>query len=694
MTAVPADTVIWFGHLVASLRVRRHRALVFASGPEQWGRELALGVTGAGTLWVDNDTSWTATALAGVANTTGTDGCREYLGCEHALVVFNAWQGLDVNALAAIAGTISGGGALLLLCPDWDDWPAFADPDYQRLASYPATPGDIQGRFLQRLIRLSRNSTCVYRLRPGQPLPVLPGSGDTTALPPAVDTVDQRRAIAAILRVANGHGRRPLVLLADRGRGKSAALGLAIRALQQVRPRRILLTGPRPAAVATVLQYAGDQQQAFWPVDRLLSEKPPADLLLVDEAAAIPAAQLARLLVRYPRVVFATTVHGYEGTGRGFLLRFRQHLDRLTPQWRQLSLQQPIRWARQDPLEAWLYEQLLLDAEPSWQDRGKTAPVTIHCCSQSQLLAEPDLLRQVFGLLVQAHYQTSPQDLRLLLDGNAVEIWLLRQANSVAGVAIIGLETPLPSSLVDSIGNGRRRVHGHQLAQTLAAHLGAGKPAQLPGVRIIRLAVHPDRQRQGLGSQLLTAVMDHYRDQGFDWLGTSFGAQASLVAFWHRHGLLPLRLGLRPDAASGLHSVLMLKALNENLEQTLTDLRWQFLQQFPYQLLTHFSQLDSHLACVLMGEGSGQTVDQAVLAVVQDFARGHRQLADCQPALWLYCQYCPAGLRPSSTGLDVFWRRVMLGQSWGYIAAELGMAGRKQLEAVLRQALAESLPHL
>ncbi|MEI8631519.1 hypothetical protein P4S72_04165 [Vibrio sp. PP-XX7] len=55
----------------------------------------------------------------------------------------------------------------------------------------------------------------------------------------------QEHVIQSIIHVVEGHRKRPLVMIADRGRGKSSALGIAAAMLMQRRPTfTIMVTAP------------------------------------------------------------------------------------------------------------------------------------------------------------------------------------------------------------------------------------------------------------------------------------------------------------------------------------------------------------------------------------------------------------------------------------------------------------------
>ncbi|RRQ22404.1 GNAT family N-acetyltransferase [Thiohalobacter thiocyanaticus] len=415
----------------------------------------------------------------------------------------------------------------------------------------------------------------------------------------------QDEAVAAILALARGQAHQPpLVLSAPRGRGKSAALGMAAAGLPDI---RILVTAPRCDNCEALLRHARAQGAAaprFVPPDELLRRQPPADLLLIDEAAAIPLPLLERLVQGWPRVALATTVQGYEGTGRGFELKFFPRLDRITPGWRLLRLHDPVRWAADDPLERWLGRALLLDADllPPARLPAREAEAAVYArLDRDALLANEPELRQLFGLLVSAHYRTRPSDLRQLLDAPGLEIHVLRQGDSLLAAALTVPEGPLPADLIPAIFSGRRRLRGHLVAQSLVAHVGCEAAGRLRGRRIMRIAVHPRRQCRGLGSRLLRELEADARHRGgVDWLGASFGLDSLLLSFWRANGYVPLRLGLKREASSGLHAALLLKALGPEAQALVDGMSTRFQALLPLQLADGLERLEPELAQALL----------------------------------------------------------------------------------------------
>ncbi|MFP4246229.1 MAG: GNAT family N-acetyltransferase, partial [Halochromatium sp.] len=508
---------------------------------------------------------------------------------------------------------------------------------------------------------------------------------------------DQAEAVAAIRALAMGRARRPLVLTADRGRGKSAALGIAAGCLVAEQRLRIIVSAPRRSAVDTLFVHAQailrttaaaetDPLLHFAAPDALLATSPPADLLLIDEAAGIPAPLLEQLLMRYPRIGFATTVHGYEGTGRGFDLRFRALLDQRTPGWRALRLKTPVRWRQDDPLEPFINQILLLDAEPATDTRVAAADLAsarfaIH--SPETLASDDALLGQVFGLLVLGHYQTRPNDLRHLLDGPNLEVATLgvsaesnastdrnggsssggdfrggsdnhardngpRDAQSssnasaevgtceqVLATALIAREGRLAPQLRQPIFAGQRRPRGHLLPQTLSAHAGLVEAPDLGYARIVRLAVHPAARRRGLGRRLIAELAARAHRQGLDLLGASFGANAELLAFWRRCGLAPLHLGSRRNAASGAHAAVVLQALSPAGAALVEHARTRLGDDLPTLLSGPLQSVEPALVAALLRElpardAMGGADDQRQ---IDAFADAHRSFEAALPAL-------------------------------------------------------------
>ena len=517
---------------LCSARQRRHRLALLLAGSASWCRlaaEVCLAANPGQGVWLTDG--------PGPDDRRPLAAGTRLLGEELDYLVYDAHAGFDPDGFGAATGALRGGGLLLLLTPPLPLWPHLPDPQARRVTVAPFHPDQLSHRFLSRLARILVTSAGLIRIEEGVPIPESPPApwrlGPELAADPGRSardldrlcrTEDQRQAVAAILRAARGRARRPLVIVADRGRGKTAALGIAAGELLGGGMRRILVTAPRLSAVEPLFHHATTRrpeaqaagQLRFQAPDALCQAPEPADLLLVDEAAAIPAPLLECLLQAYPRLVFATTIHGYEGTGRGFEVRFRHALERLTPDYRRIELQTPIRWAAADPVEALVAQALLLDANPAADARVMAAqPCNVEPLrfDRDALARDEATLSQLFGLLVLAHYQTRPLDLRHLLDGPNLQVHALRHSGQIVATALVAIEGGIAPDLATDIYQGHRRPQGHLLPQTLSAHAGLADAPTLRWARIVRLAVHPAVQGRGLGRRLLQWIGDQNRGQ-------------------------------------------------------------------------------------------------------------------------------------------------------------------------------------
>lgn len=634
-------------HHAQRLARRRWRQLVWLSGDAQQCRSLAQALWQAhpwqAPLWVGDEFLSPRKA-------------RTRLGAEHQLVVFNTHgTGFDPEALGALAGTISAGGLLVLLTPQ--PWGGSPDPDYARFADHPWHWSELSCHYLARLARQLCASSQVVRWRVGQTLhlPRLPlreadetEGGDSDCL-----TSDQAYAVKQLVGLKR---RRPLVLTADRGRGKSAALGIACSRLLTNKAQQVVLTAPRLSAVESVFErvaalcpdgrrvapgrfvLAQGRELIFLPPD-VLTEQINAQqqggegsYLMVDEAAAIPAALLGQWLAAFPRIAFATTVHGYEGSGRGFALRFRATLDRLTPQWKALTLNAPIRWRSGDPLEALVNQLLLLKAPlPIAQSNGSA--VATQVVDRTWLAQQDAALEKLFGLLVQSHYRTSPNDLRQLLDGPGTQLRMIEQASEPQAVLVTREEGGFEAALADQVARGERRPQGHLLAQSLATHAGSRAALTARWRRVVRIATHPERRRQGLGQTLLKEDMLAATQQGVALYGATFGAEASLLRFWLALGFTPVRLGVTRESSTGEFAVMVATALNSEGEAVLADLSERFQAALPGLLAFELKALPAAVLVLLLGQMPSIPLSDREWQDIEDVATAHRDPALARPAL-------------------------------------------------------------
>jgi tRNA(Met) cytidine acetyltransferase len=603
----------------------------------------------------------------------------QLLGSECDMLVINAFSGFNADLVAASAGCVKAGGIWLLLCPPFAQWRQQPNTAHKNLLPYPLDANTHQGHFIpfwlnqlqQQNVLLLENQTLITPLNwPAAPEPF-------TATAPCV-TADQTQAVQAILHVVSGHRRRPLVLTADRGRGKSAALGIAAAQLinTATAAKQVVITAPSPQAAQTTLKHfqqltdlSQHGQLQFIPFDQLLRDKPKADLLLVDEAAAIPTPVLQQLLAQFSRIIFATTEHGYEGTGRGFQLRFMQHLSEQCPKWHKLQLQQPIRYQQQDPLEQLIFSGFLLRQSLATPEQVDVATLQYCQYQASGWLDQPDKLQQVFSLLSLAHYQTQVKDLAALLDNSQLRVFTLEQQGQVLACALISIEGSISTSLTNAIYQGERRLQGHLLAQSLAFHLARPELAQLPLWRVMRIAVQPALQRQQLGSNLLQYIADAAKQQQLAYLGTSFAASPELIHFWQQAGYQPVRLGHSSDNASAEYSVLMLRAINGDAD-VVYAMQHDFSQQL-YWRLAHYPRLNTRLLLQLIAPPPQAPLTAGELTQLALFFQGKRpyELVSHLLLSWFNLHYKTLEITLQLELAALFWQQrswVELQQQFGY----------------------------
>jgi tRNA(Met) cytidine acetyltransferase len=714
-----------------------HRYLVVLTGDEQWCiaslAKVLPTLQACETLLVNDQSTDDVIDFGIVCESIPAKQVKSYLGSEVCRLIWNGFSGVNPDALGAASGLIKGGGLLFLILPDLNTLTTQPDPDYLRICRHPSELPSFGTRFLQRMVHLIETDAEVTLIRQGSakllshsarvetaestniqtnPVSKLLQNNNLRSL--RLLTTDQAKMVEAIKTVVKGHRKRPLVVLADRGRGKTSALGIAAANITIDQALKVVITAPsRRACDAAFKHYQQeiDDQNIeytsgfeFFAPDILLEILPECHILFVDEAASIPAPMLKQMLEAYPRVVFSSTTHGYEGTGQGFNVRFRHTLDILTPQWKSLTLHQPVRWAESDPLERWIFEFLLLNAQipdlPSSHSIIKEAQ-TVQWVSQDTLAEDTDLLKQVVALLVTAHYQTSPSDIRMILDDPKLYLGLIQTGNTVIAVVLLLHEGGIDDSeLAQNIIEGTRRPKGHLVPQALTS--STANPAFLKHqtYRIMRIAVHPTLNRKGLGTILINAAARLGQENQIDYLSASFGLTPLLNDFWGKNNFQLLRIGYHKDAASGAQSAIVVRALNTHIQQDMLLAHEQCLQHFIFGLNTIYRTLDVETtlsALQSLAFPLGKPLDKqssSEINMISAFAHHHRSFEDCAQVLFIFILNCFAmnSIQTLSSGEQhLICLRVLKGENVVSCIKQLKLNGKKQLDTALKSAVSKLL---
>ncbi|KAK9786287.1 hypothetical protein WJX73_003109 [Symbiochloris irregularis] len=654
------------------------------------------------------------------------------LGNTFGMCILQDFEALTPNLLARTMETVEGGGIIVLLLSTLTSLKELYSLTMDVHARYRThSHHSVTGRFNERLVlSLASMGSCLFM---DDELNILPSSSQARALQPVTlgadgkafnpeadaaaselqelieslsdtqpagtivaqcRTLDQARAVVMFLDAAFEKTLRATVALtAARGRGKSAAVGLAIAGALALGYSNTFVTAPSPENLRTLFEFilkgldALDYKEHI-DYDIVTSTNPAfnkaiirlnifrhhrqtvqyiqpshhaalaqAELLVIDEAAAIPLPMVRAMLGPY-LVFLCSTVNGYEGTGRSLSLKLLQQLRSEGAKtgmangasaasegagvsgrtFKEVQLQEPIRYAAGDRVEAWLHELLCLDAA----DRIPSVPARLPHPNECELYmvdrdtlfsyhkASEALLQRMMALYVASHYRNTPNDLMLASDAPAHVLFVLlgpvdetqNVMPDILAVVQVALEGAISRKVAqNSLAHGNL-PQGDLIPWTVGQQVQDPDFPSLSGVRIVRIATHPDLPRAGYGSRAVELLARFYRGElrdpaaagghnGTDeaaggaaaeaqavpqeeqaggdlltekvglrkglppllvhlsertpeavqWLGVAFGLTDGLLSFWNRSGFQPVYLRQTPSDVTGEHSLIMLQAL-------------------------------------------------------------------------------------------------------------------------------------
>uniref|UniRef100_A0A8C5ZBN0 RNA cytidine acetyltransferase n=1 Tax=Marmota marmota marmota TaxID=9994 RepID=A0A8C5ZBN0_MARMA len=618
------DQVVILHHMLSKATVKARpsvlwcykKELGFSSHRKKRMRQLQKKIKN-GTLNIKQDDPFELFVAATNIRYCYYNETHKILGNTFGMCVLQDFEALTPNLLARTVETVEGGGLVVILLRTMNSLKQLYTMTMDVHSRYRTEAHqDVVGRFNERFIlSLASCKKCLVIDDQLNILPISSHMASIEALPPQAQdenlspsalelqelkeslqdtqpvgvlvdcckTLDQAKAVLKFIEgISEKTLRSTVALTAARGRGKSAALGLAIAGAVAFGYSNIFVTSPSPDNLHTLFEFVFKgfdalQYQEHLDYEIIQSLNPefnkavirvnvfrehrqtiqyihPADavklgqaeLVVIDEAAAIPLPLVKSLLGPY-LVFMASTINGYEGTGRSLSLKLIQQLRQQSAQSQvsttaenkttttarlasartlhEVSLQESIRYAPGDAVEKWLNDLLCLDCLnitrivsgcplPEACELYYVNRDTLFCYHK----ASEVFLQRLMALYVASHYKNSPNDLQMLSDAPAHHLFCLlppvpptqNALPEVLAVVQVCLEGEISrQSILNSLSRGKK-ASGDLIPWTVSEQFQDPDFGGLSGGRVVRIAVHPDYQGMGYGSRALQLLQMYY----------------------------------------------------------------------------------------------------------------------------------------------------------------------------------------
>ncbi len=584
---------------------------------------------------------------------------KKYLGTTLDVLIMDLTNDLKPNDVGRLLGIVKGGGLIIIQAPPLNVWPKMLTVFKTNLTvpNHPEPRHVFIDYFIRKL--MEHNGIYILDVDLGKVIKSNPTKEEGKYVKKEIEipkervfpeelyklalTQDQVNVIKLIEEnlVPKPEGKRiALVITSDRGRGKSSAVGIGIVGLIKELAKhknkvRIAVTAVEPLSIQSLMTLAKKALETlgikykevvkegniielkgenfsieYWEPYTIL--KLSVDVVVVDEAAGLPVPLLHMLWKNFRRTIFATTIHGYEGAGRGFSVRFLKKLkeDKKT-KLVIYEMNEPIRYSSTDPIERFQFDVLLLDAEPeplTEEDfeeirKGEFEYVAY---DPNYLFSKDgeEILRRLFGIYVLAHYRNEPDDLGRLADAphHNIRAVRLKKSGKIVAAAQLAEEGGLQDELIDELLAGSK-IPGNIIPDRLLKHFRIRDLGKGLGWRIVRIATHIDAQGLGIGSYLLSKIVEEATSKGYSWVGAGFGVSKELLKFWLKNGFKILHLSPDRNPVSGEYSALVVRPLNSKWEELVNLCVKEFALKLVESLYSVYKDLESDVVYLILTSG-------------------------------------------------------------------------------------------
>ncbi|KJK90609.1 hypothetical protein H633G_05517 [Metarhizium anisopliae BRIP 53284] len=755
------DTIVYLHHIMTNANIKHNKSVLWAYKNKLLGftshrkkreqkikKEIKRGIREVN----DSDPFELFVSLHNIRYTYYKE-TDKILGQTFGMCILQDFEALTPNILAKTIETVEGGGLVIMLLKGMNSLRQLYNLSMDVHSRYRTEAhDDVVARFNERfLLSLGRCESCLVI---DDEMNVLPISGgkDVTALPPPdlddtkteqqielehiKDENEEKQPVGSLIKLARTVDQAKALLTFTEAIAEKTLRSTVALTAARGRGNNIFITSPSPENLKTLFEFVFKGFDALGYADHadysiIQSTNPDfnkaivrvnihrqhrqtiqyirpqdahvlgqAELVVIDEAAAIPLPLVKKLMGPY-LVFMASTINGYEGTGRSLSLKLIKQLreqsrlgaatngeteiaDRstgkasktedfqTTRKLREITLAEPIRYAKGDSVEKWLNKLLCLDATlPKMKSNLQGYPDPNLCellvVNRDTLFSfhpvSEAFLQQMVALYVASHYKNSPDDLQLMSDAPAHELFVLVPPNVESTgklpeplcVIQVALEGKISrQSVLNSLSRGQR-PHGDLIPWLVSQQFQDEDFASLSGARVVRIATNPEYVSKGYGTKALELLVDYYegrfasisedddqimdekihratdaelaksslqseviavrdqsqmpplfaklrekRPEALDYIGVSYGLTKALHKFWKRSSFSPVYLRQTANDLTGEHTCVMLRPLeNSNDRSWLGAFSRDFHKRFLSLLSYNFRTFDTQIALSL-----------------------------------------------------------------------------------------------